>query len=113
MPIPRYGSEALHFRIGYTGNRYAGHAIAISVKTGHGYDPGRPRETIGRDCALVSLDHAGRLDTTWGIKGKNLYLLGALRKRLEYPALKRAVREQQSLFNAHVVLIETRPRVPS
>jgi predicted phage terminase large subunit-like protein len=29
-----------------------------------------------------------------------------LRKRLEYPALKRAVREQQSLFNANVVLIE-------
>jgi predicted phage terminase large subunit-like protein len=44
--------------------------------------------------------------TTWGIKGKNLYLLGLLRKRLEYPALKRAVREQQSLFNASVVLIE-------
>jgi predicted phage terminase large subunit-like protein len=44
--------------------------------------------------------------TTWGTKGKNLYLLGVLRKRLEYPALKRAVREQQSLFNAHVVLIE-------
>jgi predicted phage terminase large subunit-like protein len=34
------------------------------------------------------------------------YLLGLLRKRLEYPALKRAVREQQSLFNASVVLIE-------
>src|SRR5271169_2076786 len=44
--------------------------------------------------------------TTWGIKGKNLYLLGVLRKRLEYPDLKRAVREQQRLFNANVVLIE-------
>jgi phage terminase large subunit-like protein len=44
--------------------------------------------------------------TTWGIKGKNLYLLSVLRKRLEYPTLKRAVREQQSLFNANVVLIE-------
>jgi predicted phage terminase large subunit-like protein len=44
--------------------------------------------------------------TTWGINGKNLYLLGVLRQRLEYPALKRAVREQQSLFNANVVLIE-------
>jgi predicted phage terminase large subunit-like protein len=29
-----------------------------------------------------------------------------LRQRLEYPALKRAVREQQSLFDANVVLIE-------
>lgn len=44
--------------------------------------------------------------TTWGIKGKNLYLLSVLRKRLEYPALKRAVREQQNLFDANVVLIE-------
>jgi predicted phage terminase large subunit-like protein len=33
-------------------------------------------------------------------------LIGLLRQRLEYPALKRAVREQQSLFNANVVLIE-------
>ena len=44
--------------------------------------------------------------TTWGIKCKDFYLLNVLRKRLEYPALKRAVREQQSLFNANVVLIE-------
>jgi predicted phage terminase large subunit-like protein len=44
--------------------------------------------------------------TTWGVRGKNLYLLGLLRRRLEYPALKRAVREQQNLFNATEVLIE-------
>jgi len=44
--------------------------------------------------------------TTWGIKGKDLYLLNLVRKRLEYPALKRAVREQRDLFNASVVLIE-------
>jgi hypothetical protein len=44
--------------------------------------------------------------TTWGIRGKKLYLLGLLRQRLEYPALKRAVREQQNLFNATEMLIE-------
>ena len=44
--------------------------------------------------------------TTWGVRGKNLYLLGLLRQRLEYPALKRAVREQQNLFDATEVLIE-------
>jgi predicted phage terminase large subunit-like protein len=44
--------------------------------------------------------------TTWGIKGKNLFLLGVFRRRLEYPALKRAVREQQNLFEANAVLIE-------
>ena len=44
--------------------------------------------------------------TTWGVKGKDLFLLGLFRRRLEYPALKRAVREQQSLFGANEVLIE-------
>jgi predicted phage terminase large subunit-like protein len=44
--------------------------------------------------------------TTWGVKGKNLYLIGLFRRRLDYPALKRAVREQQSLFSANEVLIE-------
>jgi predicted phage terminase large subunit-like protein len=44
--------------------------------------------------------------TTWGVKGKDLFLLGLFRGRLEYPALKRAVREQQSQFNASEVLIE-------
>jgi predicted phage terminase large subunit-like protein len=44
--------------------------------------------------------------TTWGVKGKNLFLLAVCRKRLEYPALKRAVIEHQRLFNASVVLIE-------
>src|SRR5882757_1218826 len=44
--------------------------------------------------------------TTWGVSGKHLFLLGVFRRRLEYPALKRAVRDQQSLFDATVVLIE-------
>jgi predicted phage terminase large subunit-like protein len=44
--------------------------------------------------------------TTWGIKGKELFLLAVFRQRLEYPHLRRAVREQQRLFDANVVLIE-------
>src|SRR6516165_9045663 len=44
--------------------------------------------------------------TTWGVKGKTVYLLGRLRQRLEYPALKRAVREQQNLYHATEILIE-------
>ena len=51
--------------------------------------------------------------TTWGVRGKDLFLLGVFRRRLEYPALKRAVREQQSLFNANVVLIEDKAWAPS
>jgi predicted phage terminase large subunit-like protein len=44
--------------------------------------------------------------TTWGVKDKQLFLIGLFRRRLEYPALKRAVREQQNLFGATEVLIE-------
>ena len=44
--------------------------------------------------------------TTWGVKGKDLFLIGLFRRRLEYPALKRAVREQQNLYGATEVLIE-------
>jgi predicted phage terminase large subunit-like protein len=44
--------------------------------------------------------------TTWGIREKQVYLLGLLRRRMEYPALKRAVREQMGLYNANAVLIE-------
>ena len=39
---------------------------------------------------------------TWGIKGKDLYLLHVLRKRMEYPELKRAMREQCQAFDASV-----------
>jgi predicted phage terminase large subunit-like protein len=44
--------------------------------------------------------------TSWGITGKSLYLLHVLRKRMEYPELKRAVCEQCAAFAAEVVLIE-------
>jgi predicted phage terminase large subunit-like protein len=44
--------------------------------------------------------------TSWSIKGRDLYLLHVLRRRMEYPELKRAVREQAQAFAASVVLIE-------
>jgi predicted phage terminase large subunit-like protein len=40
--------------------------------------------------------------------GKNLYLFDVLRRRMEYPDLKRAVREQFERYNPAVVLIEDR-----
>jgi len=44
--------------------------------------------------------------TTWGKKDRQLYLLHVLRKRLEYPDLKRAVIDQARLFGAIKVLVE-------
>ena len=44
--------------------------------------------------------------TTWGVKEKHLYLLQVIRKRLGYPELKRAVREQAEAFGPQTILIE-------
>jgi predicted phage terminase large subunit-like protein len=44
--------------------------------------------------------------TSWGIAAKNLYLLDVLRRRMEYPELKRVVRAHYERFAADVVLIE-------
>jgi phage terminase large subunit-like protein len=38
--------------------------------------------------------------------GKELYLLDVLRRPVEYPELKRAVRDQYALYHPSVVLIE-------
>jgi predicted phage terminase large subunit-like protein len=46
--------------------------------------------------------------TTWGILGQRIYLLHVLRKRMEYPDLKRAVHAQAHAYGATVVLIEDR-----
>jgi predicted phage terminase large subunit-like protein len=44
--------------------------------------------------------------TSWGIKDNELYLLDVLRRRMEYPGLKRAVHDQFERFGPSVVLIE-------
>jgi predicted phage terminase large subunit-like protein len=44
--------------------------------------------------------------TTWGTKDQRLYLIHVLRKRLGYPDLKRAVRQQAEAFGARTILIE-------
>ena len=44
--------------------------------------------------------------TTWGRRNKKLYLLHVLRKRMDYPDLKRAVRDQAERFRPSNILIE-------
>src|ERR1700693_6065829 len=44
--------------------------------------------------------------TTWGRKNKKLFLLHVLRKRLDYPELKQAVRDQSERFRPSNILIE-------
>jgi len=44
--------------------------------------------------------------TTWGVKHRRVYLLQVLRRRMEYPELKRTVLGQARAWRATVVLIE-------
>jgi predicted phage terminase large subunit-like protein len=44
--------------------------------------------------------------TTWGVKDKHIYLLHVLRRRMDYPALKRAVAEQAQAFHPKEIIIE-------
>jgi len=46
------------------------------------------------------------VSSTWGVKDKHLYLLHVYRKRVGYPDLKRAVRDQAEAFSPQVILIE-------
>jgi protease YdgD len=48
--------ETLHFLIGYDSGNYAGHAVVRAIVTGPGYDPAEPRQTMGSDWALLTLD---------------------------------------------------------
>jgi predicted phage terminase large subunit-like protein len=44
--------------------------------------------------------------TTWGMSNKHLYLLDVQRKRLDYPDLRRAVKQHADRFNPRNILIE-------
>lgn len=77
-----------------------------------GYEPGGQPAKF--DMILQRWDTANKsielgdfsVCTTWGRKNKKLYLLHVFRKRLDYPDLKRAVREQSTRFQARNILIE-------
>jgi predicted phage terminase large subunit-like protein len=78
---------------------------------GH-YDPAELPDSF--DLIVQSWDTAAKANelsdytvcTTWGQKGPRIFLLHVLRKRLDYPELKRAVREQWQAFGSNVILIE-------
>jgi protease YdgD len=50
-----FSPGSIHFLIGYDRRRYIGHSVGIKLETAPGYDPSRPKETIGSDWALISL----------------------------------------------------------
>lgn len=66
------------------------------------------------DQVIQSWDTANRAEelanfsvcTTWGRKGKQIYLFNVVRKQMEFPELVRAVMQQAQQFGAHRILVE-------
>jgi predicted phage terminase large subunit-like protein len=44
--------------------------------------------------------------TTWGMRGKHFYLLDVVRRQMEFPELKRTVRDLADSWKADIVLVE-------
>ena len=61
---------------------------------------------VGNTAAKDKEENNYSVCTTWGKKDQNLYLLHVLRRRMDYPELKRSVTEQATRFKATTVLIE-------
>ena len=83
------------------------------------YGPGDLPERF--DQTVLSWDTANKpselndfsVCTTWGIISGRIYLLHVLRKRMEYPDLKRAVRAQAELHQVRSSLSRTEPQALS
>jgi predicted phage terminase large subunit-like protein len=73
---------------------------------------GQPPETFDRviqswDTASVAAElNSYSVCITLGTKGKNIYVLHVLRKRMNFPELKRAVRGQAQAWRPNIILIE-------
>ncbi|MGD0421081.1 MAG: phage terminase large subunit [Xanthobacteraceae bacterium] len=76
------------------------------------YEPGEQPANFSR--IVQSWDTANKATeisdysvcTTWGVDGKNYYLLHVFRQKLNYPDLKRAVLAEAARHNAGTILIE-------
>lgn len=83
----------------------------IKEKWFQSFDPMRPPVF---DRIIQSWDTANKASemadysvcTTWGICGDKIYLLDVYRARIDYPELKRAVRELNDRFHPNTILIE-------
>ncbi len=68
------------------------------------------------DAKILSCDTANKVSefsdftvcTVWGVAGDDIYLLHVLRKRMEFPELKRTIRELAALYRTTNILIEDR-----
>jgi predicted phage terminase large subunit-like protein len=88
--------------------------VMVKTKWFPRYEPHElPR---GFDERILSCDTANKASelsdysvfTMWGVKDRHLWLLGVLRRRMEYFELKRTLKDMIAQYRASVVLIEDR-----
>ena len=76
------------------------------------YDPAHAPDTF--DKIVISWDTANKaselsdysVGTVWGMKGKLIHLLSVIRKRMNYPELKKLTRDLKAEWNPSAILIE-------
>jgi predicted phage terminase large subunit-like protein len=59
-------------------------------------------DTANKDTELANFS----VCTTWGMKHQHMFLLDVYRHKLDFPSLKRAVRELAACYQTNVVLVE-------
>ncbi len=59
-------------------------------------------DTANKDTELSNFS----VCTTWGLKGRQMFLLNVYRRKLDFPSLKRSVSDLAHLHQARVVLVE-------
>ena len=90
-----------HFAAQYQQNPTPREGNMVKTECLKFYEPGSEPGTFDRIFqSWDTANKAGELNdfsvcTTWGVKGKDFYLLDVFRKRLNYPELKRKVIELQ------------------
>jgi predicted phage terminase large subunit-like protein len=108
----RRGMTEYNFVAQYQQNPQPPSGIIVKREWLKFYTPGERPESF--DVSVQSWDTANKdselanysVCTTWGLKENHLYLLNVFRRKLNFPELKRAVREQAECFRAEVVLVE-------
>jgi predicted phage terminase large subunit-like protein len=108
----RRGMTEYNFAAQYQQNPQPPSGIIVKRERLKFYDPNEKPERF--DQIIQSWDTANKVTelsnfsvcTTWGLKGQHLYLLDVFRRKLDFPSLKRAVRELAAPYHADVVLVE-------
>jgi predicted phage terminase large subunit-like protein len=92
-PVPLGGAIVKHDWIGYSSASETPETFDRIVQSW---------DTANKETELADYS----VCTTWGLKGKKIYLLHVIRRRLAYPDLKRLVVEHAKGWHANIVLVE-------